>query len=171
VAAVDITSSVARFREAARHLWNCHYFPFLDAQYPFDQRDSFDRVAGELFRSLVLEDLGLEDLTLAPECSSSPTPFSRLFVTPQAPDGAPILINRDRSRPHGYWDHPKKSIRADEATMLLARFFDFNCVGLRDFKYLQVFIAVASPDLDISGRWALFEFEYARISVGEPSTL
>jgi hypothetical protein len=171
VAAKDITSSVANFREAARHLWNCHYRPILDTQYPFDQRDSFSRVVGELFRSLVLEELGLENLTLAPECVSPPTPIPHLFVTPSASGGAPILINRDRAQSHGYWNHPKKSIRADEATLLMARFFDFDCVGLRDFKYLEVFIAAASPDLDIAGRWALFDFEYARVSIDEPFPL
>jgi hypothetical protein len=171
VAAKDITSSVANFREAARHLWNCHYFPTLDAKFPFDQKDSFDRVAGELFHSLVLEQFGFEDLALAPESASPPAPMRRLFVMPSAPGGAPILINRDRARSHGYWDHSMKSIRPDEATLLMAGFFDFDCVGLRDFKYLKVFIAAASPKLDIAGRWALFDFEYARISIDEPFPL
>lgn len=162
----DITSSVANFREAARHLWNCHYIPTLDVQYPWDARDSFNRVAGELFRSLVLKDLGLTDIAPAPSWVSDPKPIPGLFVTPSAAGGVPIFINRDRSR-SGYWDHPKQRIRPEEATLLLARFFDFNEVGQRDFRYLEVFIAAAPADQDIVGRWALLDFEYARISVGE----
>jgi hypothetical protein len=167
--ASDITSLVANFREAARHLWNCHYVPTLDVQYPFDARDSFDRVARELFRSLVLEELDLTNLALAPASVPEPIPIPRLFVTSRASGGVPIFINRDRPR-SGYWDHPKKHIRPNEATLLLARFFDFDEVGVRDFRYLEVFIAAAS-DPDIVGRWALLDFEYARISVGEPLTV
>jgi hypothetical protein len=166
VATRDITSSVANFREAARHLWNCHYVPTLDGQHPWDTRDSFDRVSGELFRSLVLEDLGLTDIALAPSWASDPKPIPGLFVTPSAAGGVPIFINRDRPR-SGYWDHPKQRIQPDEATLLLARFFDFDEVGLRDFRYLEVFIAAASVDQEIVGRWALLDFEYARVSVGE----
>jgi hypothetical protein len=152
MATTDITAAVANFREAARHLWNAHYLPTLSPEFPWDVRDSFDRVACELFRSLVLEDFGLAKVGLAPAWAADPEPIPALIVTPRGVTGSPILINRERPR-SGYWDHPKQCIRAEDATLLLARFFDFDEVGLRDFRYLEVFIS--SAENGRRPRWAM----------------
>jgi hypothetical protein len=93
-----------------------------------------------------------------------------LIVRPSQESGVPIMINRDRPR-SGYWDHPKRRIAGDEAQLLLARFFDFDELTSRDFRYLEVFIASSDREPDIVGRWALLDFEYARVIVGQPATV
>jgi hypothetical protein len=162
----DITPLIASFREAARHLWNCHYLPTLTGKNPWDVRDSFDRVSIEMFRSMVLEDLEMESVSLAPAWSDDPTPIPGLFVTSSSISGVPIMINREQSKSSGYWDHPKKQLDPNDAILLLARFFDFDEIGFRDFRYLQVFI-ISATDPDLAGRWALLDFNYARLSVSE----
>ena len=163
MAATDITNSVANFREAARHLWNCHYLPTLQSQNAWDVRDSFDRVVVDLFRSLVLEEFGIDGPSLAPASADGElTTVSGLIVRPRTVHSVPILINRERPR-SSYWDHPKKSLGADEAELRLARFFDFDQLDRRDFRYLEVLIARADGDHDLSGRWALLGFEYAKV--------
>jgi hypothetical protein len=89
----DITLSVANFREAARHLWNCHYRPMLGRHDPWDLRDSFDRVIIDLFRSLVLEGLNVNGVSLASTSSDEPTTIPNLFVQPSVAAGVPIFIN------------------------------------------------------------------------------
>jgi hypothetical protein len=162
----EITSDVANFREAARHLWNCHYLPYIGEQSPFDVRDSYDAVVRELFRSLVLEPWKLAG-SLAPAWSAEPTTLPDIVVEPSTAHGVPILINRDQSRSSGYWDHPKKQLAANEAELRLARFFDFDVIGHRDYAYLQVLIASAPAEPVIVGRWALLEVRYARIYISE----
>lgn len=166
--AADITRSIANFREAARHLWNCHYLPNLSQQNPWDVRDSFDRVSIELFNSLVLEPSGVNGTQLAAASEGNPQPITGLRVHPSADSGVPILINRHRPR-SGYWDHPKSLLAAGEAELLLARFFDFDEIAYRDFRYLEVLIASSTSDPDIAGRWALLDFQYARVLVSEPA--
>jgi hypothetical protein len=167
---LDITSSVANFREAARHLWNAHYRQTLSERDPWDVRDSFDEVIGRLFGSLVLEPLGIDGTGLARWNAGEPTPVKGLIVRPSAESGVPIMINRDRPR-SGYWDHPKERVAAAEAELLFARFFDFDQLACRDFRYLEVFIASCVREPDIVGRWALLDFEYARILVGQLATV
>lgn len=165
----DITPSIANFREAARHLWNAHYRQSLADRDPWDTRDSFDEVIGRLFDSLVLEPLGIAGTSLAPSNAGVPKPVTGLIVRPSVESGVPIMINRDRPR-SGYWDHPKERIAADEAELLFARFFDFDQLASRDFRYLEVFIASSVREPDIVGRWALLDFEYAKVLVGQPAT-
>jgi hypothetical protein len=166
VANLDITPSVANFREAARHLWNAHYRQNLSERDPWDLRDSFDEVIIRLFASLVLEPLGINDTGLAPSRAGEPTPVTGLIVRPSSESGVPIMINRDRPR-SGYWDHPKQCFAGGDGTLLPARFFDFDELASRDFRYLEVFIASSDRNPDIVGRWALLGFEYARIFVGQ----
>jgi hypothetical protein len=172
VANLDITSSVANFREAARHLWNAHYRQSLSDRDPWDLRDSFDEVIIRLFASLVLEPLGTKGTGLAPSCGFEPIPVTGLIVRPSPESGVPILINRDRVRSaHGYWDHPKTRIAATEAELLLARFFDFDQTAHRDFRYLEVLISASQTEPEIVGRWALLDFEYAHVFFDEPAAV
>jgi hypothetical protein len=157
-------------REAARHLWNAHYRQSLADRDPWDVRDSFDEVIGRLFGSLVLEPLGIEGTSLAPSNAGEPKPVTGLIVRPSAESGVPIWINRDRPR-SGYWDHPKQRIAGDEAELLFARFFDFDQLACRDFRYLEVFIASSAREADIVGRWALLDFDYAKVLVGQPAAV
>ena len=167
MANLDITASVANFREAARHLWNAHYRQNLSDRDCWDLRDSFDEVAIQLFASLVLEPLGLNSTSLAPSNVGEPTPLTSLIVCPSPESGVPIMINRDRPR-SGYWDHPQQRVTGDDAELRLARFFDFDELACRDFRYLEVFIASSNRHPDIVGRWALLDFEYARVFVRQP---
>jgi hypothetical protein len=160
MAELDITSSVANYREAARHLWNCHYRPTLAGQDPWDVRERFDRVSAELFKSLVSDTLGI-DCGLTPD-RVEPRPVDGIRVRPFPESGVPIMINRDRPR-SGYWDHPKSRVVAGEAELLLGGFFDFDMFGPLDFRYLEVLIASPVSDPDLAGRWALLEFECARV--------
>jgi hypothetical protein len=169
----DITTLVASYREAARQLWNCHYVPSLKRRERWedrwDVRDSFDRVAIAMFSSLVLEDLGMADVaSLAPVSAGNPVAQPGILVSPSSATGAPIMINRDRPR-SGYWDHPRDRLAPNDAELHLARFFDFDDIGLRDFRYLEVYIASAT-DSDLVGRWALLDFEYARIVACMPES-
>jgi hypothetical protein len=117
-----------------------------------------------------LEPLGIEGTGLALSNAAEPAPVAGLIVRPSVESGVPVMINRDRPR-SGYWDHPKQRIAAHEAELRLARFFDFDQLACRDFRYLEVFIASSAREPDIVGRWALLDFEYAKILVGQSAAV
>ena len=162
----DITHSFANFREAARHLWNVHYRPILAACDRWDFHDSFDRVCVELFDGLVLRPNDIADAELARSNSWSPKTIRTLCVVPSPASGVPIMINRDRPA-SGYWDHPKQRIAMGDARLRFARFFDFDVLGFRDFRYCEVVIDASVAEPDLADRWALIEFEHVRVFVDE----
>jgi hypothetical protein len=126
-------------------------------------RQAVDRAAIAMFQSLVLEDLGMDDVAaLAPASAGDPVANHGLLISPASAMGCPVLINRERPR-SGYWDHPRGRLAPNEAELHLARFFDFDEIGPRDFRYLEVYIASAT-DSELVGRWALLDFEYARVA-------
>jgi hypothetical protein len=87
-------------------------------------------------------------------------------VSPAVETGVPIAINR-ASPPGPYWDHPVNRIAPGEARMRFVRFFDWDELGPRDFEYLQVRLAEFPAHRDLVGRYALVEFEYARVHLIE----
>jgi hypothetical protein len=96
--------------------------------------------------------------------------MSKIFVSPRSPH-VEIHINRERQRSSGYWDHPKKRIAQGDATMLLSRFFDWDEIAFRDFRYLQVLITSVASEADIANHWALLDFAYATVFVGNPEAV
>lgn len=78
------------------------------------------------------------------------------------------MINREARRASGYWDHPKNRITPQDAELLFARFFDFDEVTYRDFRYLEVLIVSSASEPSICGHWALLDFEYARVFASQP---
>ena len=72
------------------------------------------------------------------------------------------MINRDVPR-SGYWDHPVSRVQPSEVELHLLRFFDFEQLGYRDYRYFEVIIHASAVYPDIIGRAALIEFDHARV--------
>ena len=47
------------------------------------------------------------------------------------------------------------------------RFFDFDSVGYRDYRYFEVAVSASTKYSDIVGRAALIEVEHARVDFEE----
>ena len=169
----DVTPLFARFREAARHLWNAWFHTGDPAGLcgdAWDDRDNYSKVVTELFAALVTEPLGAPDQRLPPMWEASPEPLTVFAVQPSDGD-APILINRESPRT-GYWDDPVRRIKAGEATLHFVRFFDWGELGIRDFQYIEARIAGFPTRPELEGRYALIEFAHVRIQfIEKPAPL
>jgi hypothetical protein len=102
------------------------------------------------------------DHELAPEYSAEPSPLPGFRIVPAVEHGTLIFINRDLPR-SGYWDHPVSRVRPEELELDLLRFFDFDKLGYRDFRYFEVVVHVSTTYPDIIGRAALIEVQHARV--------
>jgi hypothetical protein len=166
----DVTPLFVSFREAARHLWNSTFYePGVD----WDRRDSFSRVLTELFTAVVLDPLGETDQRMPQLWERAPEPLKGVAVHPNAVTGVPIAINRASPRT-GYWDDPVDRILPEEARMEFVQFFDWDELGPRDLKFVEVRIADFPKHPALAGRYALIEFSYARFLFTEneqPSNL
>jgi hypothetical protein len=164
---LDLTARMNSFREAIRHLWNTQFVPLMDESA--DQwalRDGFDDACALLFDSLVVETLEVNPSpaarALARDRTSGAPALSWLRVVPSAPAGVPIMINRDPTSDHGYWDHSTTRVVETEVDLRLVRWFDFDVLSFRDFRYYLVRVASAS-DRGLVGRAALIECENTRV--------
>lgn len=158
----DVTHLFNNYRECVRHLWNTYFRPIAEPTQDWDVRDEFDTIARSLFSSLVMRPLRVFDHELSPACSPEPSGLLGFRIVPTIEHGTPIFINRDLPR-SGYWDHPVSRVRPSEIELHLLRFFDFDEIGYRDFRYYEVAIHASSAYPDTVGRAALIEFDHARV--------
>jgi hypothetical protein len=165
----DVTNYFNEYRECVRHLWNTYFRSVAEQINEWDVRDEFDDIARALFASLVLHPLGVNATELTPASSAQPKALRAFRIVPRTEHGVPILINRDLPR-SGYWDHPLDLVRPTDVELHLLRFFDFDQIGHRDFKYYEVLIAASETHPEIVGRAALIECEYAKVFCTEKSS-
>jgi hypothetical protein len=158
----DVTQLFSTYRECVRHLWNTYFQPVAEPSQDWDLRDEFDTIARGIFSSLVLRAIGVFDGELAPGYSAEPSALPGFRVVPAVEHGTPIFINRDLPR-SGYWDHPVSRVRPEEVELHLLRFFDFDELGYRDFRYFEVVIHTSTKYPEIVGRAALIEVEHAKV--------
>jgi hypothetical protein len=76
------------------------------------------------------------------------------------------MINREPLECDGYWDHPLQRVTEADVDLRLVRWYDFDELGFRDFRYYLVRIDSAARE-DIVGRAALIDCEYAHVLLDE----
>ena len=158
----DVSLQFLTYRECVRHLWNTYFWSVAEPSQNWDLRDEFDAIARSIFSSLVLRPLDVFEHELAPEYSADPSALPGFRIVPAVEQGTPIFINRDLPR-SAYWDHPVSRVRPDEIELDLLRFFDFDQLGYRDYRYFEVMVHGSTHYPDIIGRAALIEVEHARV--------
>jgi hypothetical protein len=158
----DVTHLFSTYRECVRHLWNTYFRPAAEPTQNWDLCDEFDTIARGIFSSLVLRPMEVFDHELAPDYSAEPSALRGFRIVPAVEHGTPIFINRDLPR-SGYWDHAVSRVRPEDVELDLLRFFDFDKLGYRDFRYFEVVVHTSTKYPDIIGRAALIEVEHARV--------
>jgi hypothetical protein len=167
----DVTSFVLRYREAARHVWNC----FLrDAPRDGPGLHDWEALKQVLFTALVLRNCGHDECAAALLASdrygfSWIEPIAHLHVVPLG--DVPILISRDPG-PHGnYWDHAINRVGSNDVDLRFIDFFDWDQTGHIDFRFYLVNIEGSTRHPTVIGHRALLEVSYARVLVEseEPS--
>lgn len=165
-ASADLTPHLLKYREAARHLWNC----FLRE----DDRggavpnglllDRWEAIQDDLFAALVLRYTGddtPEKVRLAPG-AAKPLPFLKVV-----PMSAEVRAHVSRTKPaQTYWDHPVGQLGPTDDLRFIG-FFDFGSYDYVDFKFFHVFVQGSETHPELVGREALVEVQYARVLLHE----
>jgi hypothetical protein len=154
----DVTHFIARYREAARHLWNA----FLRDGADWDRHSDFEVLCDQLFTIIVLTPIGRGHVALGKVWDRLDAPVPFLKVIPKTEHGVPISINRTHSA-HGYWDDPVNLVKPGEVDLRFAGFFDWDELGWREFEFCRVVIAGFSSQPHLVGRLALISPQHAGV--------
>jgi hypothetical protein len=159
----DITEHVLRYREAARHLWNCFLHEAATESWP--ALHDWEGLKQGLFTTLVLRRCGHDDcaaLLLAPDTFgfSWVKPIAHVCVEPTTE--VPVMVSRDPGH-GGYWDHPVNRLGPGDAEMRFIDFFDWDQDAMRDFQYYHVAIESCSRHPALAGHEALLEVQHGRV--------
>jgi hypothetical protein len=76
------------------------------------------------------------------------------------------MINREPLTCDGSWDHPLQRVAEGDVDLRFVRWFDFDELGFREFRYYLVRIDSAARE-EIVGRAALIECEHASVVLDE----
>ncbi len=157
----DISNIFEHFRISSRAIWNTAFWPDADL-HDWDSIEQFDEIQRILFGELVLGKCGRE--WPPQDLFRKAIPFFRVV-----PNGhVPIMIQNPRSLTEtGYWDHPLKEIKPEQAELQFIEYFDWNRMDYVDFLYYRVKIANFEPQPDPTGREALIERTNATVHLIE----
>jgi hypothetical protein len=154
----DIGRLLSDYRECGRTIWNTYFRPRAAERDEWDLHDEFEDVCVLLFASLVLHPMGRRgEKQKAAGYEKAPDPLMFLRVVPRHASGSPVQINRDVRR-SGYWDHPVKLLRPNDADLRFIDFFDFDVLGVRDFAFCLVRVVASDHLPELVGRDALIAF-------------
>jgi len=106
-----------------------------------------------LFDSIVLYQLGSEVTTLdriGDHMDNAPLVLERFRIVPRG-QAMPVMINREKTS--GYWDHPIRELKKDEAVIGFVHCFDFSGMDMqRRYEYLRGRILECSGRPEIVGK-------------------
>lgn len=150
----DITTSLMRYRECSRSLWNIYLLDRFE-EVGWDLIDDFHGLTGVLFDRLVARGPAANIIRSKAEQTS---PYIRIIPRE---GGAPIMINRPSTDGCNYWDDPVREVLPTDVDMQFVDFFDWQINGIRDFRYYEILIREFDKHPDRIGRKALIEVNYA----------
>ena len=153
----DVTAVFDHYRVSARSIWNNAFRPDPEFREGF-YIGQFEWIAKILFDTLVLTRLDME--FSSEDLFHKPIPFFKVTL---ASGASPIMIENPRPGDgNGYWDDPVKQITKD-VEMQFINFFDWDQIGVLDFRYYRVHIAKFDERPHLVGRRALLETIYAKV--------
>jgi hypothetical protein len=161
----NVTSFVLRYREAARHTWNC----FLrDEPTDAPGHHDWEALKQVLFTALVLRNCGYDECAaalLAPDRYgfSWIEPIVHLHVVPSG--DVPIMISRDPGPHRRYWDHAVNRVGPNDVDLRFIDFFDWDETGHIDFRFYLVKIEGSIKYPTLIGHRALLEVSDAQVFV------
>lgn len=155
---MDALPLLLRYREAARHVWNCFLRPpDIVAAGPLlseEADDDWEETRQVLFRAIVLRNTGSPAHAQARLRWLTPIDFLRVELRVDVP----AMISRIKGQ-GSYWDHPLGRLSPGDDLRFID-FYDFDESGYRDFLYCQVEIRGSPQHPEVVGHLAMIEAQY-----------
>lgn len=158
----DCTELFYRYRELARLLWNLGFWiePTLRQ---LDALQLYREISARLFEALVLLPLGYQGRI---ERNDTPGSIANFHVVLRGPE-APLLV--DRNLPHEpphIWGAPEIKVGPESGVSLrFLKFFDWDELARRDFRFMEVLIEQLQARPDLVGHHALVEVSDSSIAL------
>jgi hypothetical protein len=148
--ASDVTDLFETYRECARHVRNTYFSHGTPGDW--DTFEDFEAVARVLFQRMILSKLD--------DRADNAVEENKLLIRPAA-DRIPLMISRERNA-GGYWDHPLKYLKRDDARIAFRDYFDWDQHALTDFRYYHGVVLSSTTHPDIVEHEILIETIYGR---------
>ncbi len=163
----DVTDTFHQYRLLLREIWNRGFWADPECR-GWDAVDSFNRLKPTLFKTLVLDRLGVGD-----DVDASGRTISLEFgIVPEVvnfSDGsrsAAVVILKCRNADDDRGDYDQRvELRADEVSMVFRDFFDWGLNDYRDLRYYLVRIVALPSRPELIGRNALVDVYEAAVIV------
>ena len=149
---MNVTVHFQRYKEAARNLWNTYFFN--NGSVNWDDHEIFGEIDKMLFGKIVLDEIA-ETKTLAYDVAIT------MFRIRSVNDGLSIIVNRTGDG--GYWDHPVTALVHDEYEIQFESYFDWDDLGIKDYRYMKSRILNSKKHQEIIGHKALIESQHVEV--------
>jgi hypothetical protein len=151
---LECTEIFVHYREIARLVWNLGFLPNPKLR-EWDCVKHYDEAMARLFEGIVLLALGYEGHV---EDKNSPGEVANFQVERKHDIDLRVDANRPEEPGH-IWGDPVVHLRSESAPVRLrfVRFFDWDLLGSRDFRLLEVLIEQLDDRPELVGRHALVE--------------
>jgi hypothetical protein len=180
---IDVTECLSPYREAVRHLWNTLFA--ASGLTDFDTVEEFAEIDDRLFNAVVVPRV----IALGGRASDGGEPESQravssesaralrcgcvlsglrdsLRVVPSISWGTPVMIENPREGDgNHYWDHPISEVRPEQVELKYLAYFNWDQLGIRDYRYYMVEVARLADHPELFGRRALIEVGHAIVTV------
>ena len=151
----ECTELFLQYREIARLVWNIGFWPHPKLR-SWDSVELYKDIVARLFEGMVLLALGYQG-----RIGDNSSPGDVAYFQVQPKDEIELRVDRNRpGEPSHIWGDPVVRLSSESACRLqFVRFFDWDLLGNRDFRYLEVSIKQLAERPELVGRHALLEFE------------
>jgi hypothetical protein len=157
----ECTELFLHYREIARLIWNLGFRsnPKLG---DWNSIDAYRNVIARLFEGMILPALGYQGRI---EHDDSPGELADFRVKPKRGEMEMLVDKNLPGDPDHIWGHPVMRLGSGSESYQLKfmRFLDWDELGIRDFKFLEVLIQRLDEKPDLVGHHALLEVEYCSI--------
>ena len=153
----ECTDLLLKYRDMARMIWNSAFWPnadlregdmFLVGEYT----GAFDEAVARLYEGLVLLPLGHVCRVQDMNCPGKAVPLSIEVTSPSVE----CLIDENLpEEPYHRWGRAELSLQDGSYDFEFRRFFDWDQLGHRDFRFMLVLILRMDAKPDAIGHHAL----------------
>lgn len=152
---MECTNLLLQYRELVRLLWNIGFWPNPRLR-AWDSVALYKEVAARLFEGMVLLALGYEGRI---ENADYPGQVADFFVVAKHAGVRLMVDKNDPAEPGHIFGVPVIRLGSDSGPYELKflRYFDWDLLGVRDFRYWEVLIQRLNDRPDLVGRHGLVE--------------
>ncbi len=138
----ECTDLLLKYRDMARVIWNSAFWPNADLRdgdlfVVGEYTGAFDEAVARLYEGMVLLPLGHARRVLEMNCPGKAVPLSIEVTSPSVE----CLIDEDLpGEPCHRWSRADLSLQEGAYNFEFRQFFDWDQLGHRDFRFIQVLI-------------------------------